>query len=203
MPRIEGSARSRLAEEAARRALSGLGPGPVLDGLRRLTVAGLLAEGPVPRRPQDLSALARAVCAAAGQAARRRPGWLFAAIPPDSLPVAVHRTLLQAMLLSAVRGVLSRPGAHGVLRCETTGAAVRLRFQGGQASGQTLALWRRCAREGGGAVVFGSAPVFTAAAWLPLAAPPPDPAPDCRDLLRDRYSLLYQFLGEWAALPDP
>lgn len=201
MPRTEEPARCRLAEEAARRALSGLEPGPVLNGLRRLTVAGLLAEGPAPRRPQDLAALARAACEAAAQAARRRPGWLFAAVPPECLPVAAHRTLLLAMLLSAVRGVLGCPGARGVLQCEAAGAVVRLRFQGGRAGGQTACLWRRCARECGGAVAFGSAPVFTASAWLPLARTTPGPPQDWQDLLQDRYSLVYQFLGEWCARP--
>lgn len=123
-------------------------------------------------------------------------------VPPDDpLPVAVHRTLLQAALLSALRGVLGCPGARGVLQCEAAGPGVRLRFQGGRPDPDTADLWRRCAREGGGAAAFGGGPVFTAAAWLPLGKAPPPPAPDARDLLRDRYSLVYQFLGEWSADP--
>ena len=107
----EDPARCRLAEEAARRAAAGLEAGPVLTGLRRLTIAGLLADGPAPRRSQDLAGIARAVCGAADQAARRRPGWLYAMVPPDALlPVAVHRTLLQAALLSALRGCWAVPG---------------------------------------------------------------------------------------------
>lgn len=198
----EDPARCRLAEEAARRAAAGLEAGPVLAGLRRLTIAGLLADGPAPRRSQDLAGIARAVCGAADQAARRRPGWLYAMVPPDDpLPVAVHRTLLQAALLSALRGVLGCPGARGVLQCEAAGPGVRLRFQGGRPDPDTADLWRRCAREGSGAAAFGGGPVFTAAAWLPLGKTPPPPAPDARDLLRDRYSLVYQFLGEWSADP--
>ena len=46
----EDPARCRLAEEAARRAATGLEAGPVLAGLRRLTIAGLLTAGPAPRR---------------------------------------------------------------------------------------------------------------------------------------------------------
>ena len=62
----EDPARCRLAEEAARRAAAGLEAGPVLAGLRRLTTAGLLADGPAPRRSQDLAGIARAVCGPAG-----------------------------------------------------------------------------------------------------------------------------------------
>ena len=49
--------------------------------------------------------------------------------------------------------------------------------------------------------VFGTAHVFTAAARLPLCGGVPAAAPEAREALCDRYSLLYQFLGEWAALP--
>ncbi|MFR7452405.1 MAG: hypothetical protein ACLUUL_09875 [Gemmiger sp.] len=162
-----------------------------------MTTAGL-QQPPPPAQP-DLAGIARAVCGAADQAARRRPGWLYAMVPlDDPLPVAVHRTLLQAALLSALRGVLGCPGARGVLQCEAAGPGVRLRFQGGRPDPDTADLWRRCAREGGGARRSAGAGVHRGSL---AAAGRPTATPDARDLLRDRYSLVYQFLGEWSADP--
>ena len=92
-------------------------------------------------------------------------------------------------------------GGQGVLRCAEQDGAVWLCFQGGAPRACTAALWRRLAQECGGTAVFGTGRVFTAAARLPLCGGVPAAAPDAREALCDRYSLLYQFLGEWAALP--
>ena len=197
----EDPVRRRLAETAARRAAAGQDSAPVLAGLRRLNLRLLLAPAPPPRCPQDLAGAAHAVCAAAQAAARRRPGWLYAMLPPNAVwPVRAHGALIQAALLAALRGVLAQ-GGQGVLRCAEQGGAVWLCFQGGAPRACTAALWRRLAQECGGTAVFGTAHVFTAAARLPLCGGVPAAAPEAREALCDRYSLLYQFLGEWAALP--
>ena len=98
--------------------------------------------------------------------------------------------------------MLALPGARGVLRAETRPGGVLLWFQGGAPAPETQALWARLAQEGGGTAVFGAGAVFTAAVRLPgLPGCAPAAAPAAA-LLLDRYSVLYQFLGPWAAAPD-
>lgn len=196
---LENPLRAALAETAARRQSAGLAPGPVWSALRRLTVAELLRPGAAGRT--DLDGVLSAVCEAARAAARRRPGWFYAAW--DEAPcLAVRANLLKAAICAALRGVLARPGARGVLRAETRPGGVLLWFQGGAPAPETQALWARLAQEGGGTAVFGAGAVFTAAVRLPgLPGCAPAAAPAAA-LLLDRYSVLYQFLGPWAAAPD-
>ena len=196
---LENPLRAALAETAARRQSAGLAPGPVWSALRRLTVAELLRPGAAGRT--DLDGVLSAVCEAARAAARRRPGWFYAAW--DEAPcLAVRANLLTAAICAALRGVLALPGARGVLRAETRPGGVLLWFQGGAPAPETQALWARLAQEGGGTAVFGAGAVFTAAVRLPgLPGCAPAAAPAAA-LLLDRYSMLYQFLGPWAAAPD-
>ena len=196
---LENPLRAALAETAARRQSAGLAPGPVWSALRRLTVAELLRPGTAGRT--DLDGVLSAVCEAARAAARRRPGWFYAAW--DEAPcLAVRANLLTAAICAALRGVLALPGARGVLRAETRPGGVLLWFQGGAPAPETQALWARLAQEGGGTAVFGAGAVFTAAVRLPgLPGCAPAAAPAAA-LLLDRYSVLYQFLGPWAAAPD-
>mgnify|MGYP001851796463 FL=1 len=196
---LENPLRAALAETAARRQSAGLAPGPVWSALRRLTVAELLRPGAAGRT--DLDGVLSAVCEAARAAARRRPGWFYAAW--DEAPcLAVRANLLTAAICAALRGVLALPGARGVLRAETRPGGVLLCFQGGAPAPETQALWARLAQEGGGTAVFGAGAVFTAAVRLPgLPGCAPAAAPAAA-LLLDRYSVLYQFLGPWAAAPD-
>ena len=196
---LENPLRAALAETAARRQSAGLAPGPVWSALRRLTVAELLRPGAAGRT--DLDGVLSAVCEAARAAARRRPGWFYAAW--DEAPcLAVRANLLTAAICAALRGVLALPGARGVLRAETRPDGVLLWFQGGAPAPETQALWARLAQEGGGTAVFGAGAVFTAAVRLPsLPGCAPAAAPAAA-LLVDRYSVLYQFLGPWAAAPD-
>ncbi len=196
---LENPLRAALAETAARRQSAGLAPGPVWSALRRLTVAELLRPGSAGRT--DLDGVLSAVCEAARAAARRRPGWFYAAW--DEAPcLAVRANLLTAAICAALRGVLALPGARGVLRAETRPGGVLLWFQGGAPAPETQALWARLAQEGGGTAVFGAGAVFTAAVRLPgLPGCAPAAAPAAA-LLLDRYSVLYQFLGPWAAAPD-
>lgn len=196
---LENPLRAALAETAARRQSAGLAPGPVWSALRRLTVAELLRPGAAGRT--DLDGVLSAVCEAARAAARRRPGWFYAAW--DEAPcLAVRANLLTAAICAALRGVLALPGARGVLRAETRPGGVLLWFQGGASAPETQALWARLAQEGGGTAVFGAGAVFTAAVRLPgLTGCAPAAAPAAA-LLLDRYSVLYQFLGPWAAAPD-
>lgn len=196
---LENPLRAALAETAARRQSAGLAPGPVWSALRRLTVAELLRPGAAGRT--DLDGVLSAVCEAARAAARRRPGWFYAAW--DEAPcLAVRANLLTAAICAALRGVLALPGARGVLRAETRPGGVLLWFQGGAPAPETQALWARLAQEGGGTAVFGAGAVFTAAVRLPgLPGCAPAAAPAAA-LLLDRYSVLYQFLGPWAAVPD-
>ncbi len=196
---LENPLRAALAETAARRQSAGLAPGPVWSALRRLTVAELLRPGAAGRT--DLDGVLSAVCEAARAAARRRPGWFYAAW--DEAPcLAVRANLLTAAICAALRGVLALPGARGVLRAETRPGGVLLWFQGGAPAPETQALWARLAQEGGGTAVFGAGAVFTAAVRLPgLPGCAPAAAPAAA-LLLDRYSVLYQFLGPWAAAPD-
>ena len=196
---LENPLRAALAETAARRQSAGLAPGPVWSALRRLTVAELLRPGAAGRT--DLDGVLSAVCEAARAAARRRPGWFYAAW--DEAPcLAVRANLLTAAICAALRGVLALPGARGVLRAETRPGGVLLWFQGGAPAPETQALWARLGQEGGGTAVFGAGAVFTAAVRLPgLPGCAPAAAPAAA-LLLDRYSVLYQFLGPWAAAPD-
>lgn len=196
---LENPLRAALAETAARRQSAGLAPGPVWSALRRLTVAELLRPGVAGRT--DLDGVLSAVCEAARAAARRRPGWFYAAW--DEAPcLAIRANLLTAAICAALRGVLALPGARGVLRAETRPGGVLLWFQGGAPAPETQALWARLAQEGGGTAVFGAGAVFTAAVRLPgLPGCAPAAAPAAA-LLLDRYSVLYQFLGPWAAAPD-
>lgn len=196
---LENPLRAALAETAARRQSAGLAPGPVWSALRRLTVAELLRPGAAGRT--DLDGVLSAVCEAARAAARRRPGWFYATW--DEAPcLAVRANLLTAAICAALRGVLALPGARGVLRAETRPGGVLLWFQGGAPAPETQALWARLAQEGGGTAVFGAGAVFTAAVRLPgLPGCAPAAAPAAA-LLLDRYSVLYQFLGPWAAAPD-
>ena len=196
---LENPLRAALAETAARRQSAGLAPGPVWSALRRLTVAELLRPGAAGRTDRD--GVLSAVCEAARAAARRRPGWFYAAW--DEAPcLAVRANLLTAAICAALRGVLALPGARGVLRAETRPGGVLLWFQGGAPAPETQALWARLAQEGGGTAVFGAGAVFTAAVRLPgLPGCAPAAAPAAA-LLLDRYSVLYQFLGPWAAAPD-
>ena len=196
---LENPLRAALAETAARRQSAGLAPGPVWSALRRLTVAELLRPGAAGRT--DLDGVLSAVCEAARAAARRRPGWFYAAW--DEAPcLAVRANLLTAAICAALRGVLALPGARGVLRAETRPGGVLLWFQGGAPAPETQALWARLAQEGGGTAVFGAGAVFTAAVRLPgLPGCAPAAAPAAA-LLLDRYSVLYQFFGPWAAAPD-
>lgn len=196
---LENPLRAALAETAARRQSAGLAPGPVWSALRRLTVSELLRPGAAGRT--DLDGVLSAVCEAARAAARRRPGWFYAAW--DEAPcLAVRANLLTAAICAALRGVLALPGARGVLRAETRPGGVLLWFQGGAPAPETQALWARLAQEGGGTAVFGAGAVFTAAVRLPgLPGCAPAAAPAAA-LLLDRYSVLYQFLGPWAAAPD-
>lgn len=197
--------RTRLAEQAAGRALWGLDPQPVLSGLRLLTTAELLCPGPSPRRPADAAALLETLCAAIQSGVRRRAGWLYAMVPPERvLPVGVHGRLLQAAVLCALRGALRTGGSRAVVRCLPQSGSLLLCLQGGAAHltpPDTVPLWKRLAGEGGGAVVFGAGPVFTVCARLPLCSGTPLPAPGPEELLRDRYALPYVYLGEWCALP--
>ena len=214
---LENPLRAALAETAARRQSAGLAPGPVWSALRRLTVAELLRPGggrrpppgagggagggAPPRGPPPGARGRRAVCDPAGAAAGGRPGWFYAAW--DEAPcLAVRANLLTAAICAALRGVLALPGARGVLRAETRPGGVLLWFQGGAPAPETQALWARLAQEGGGTAVFGAGAVFTAAVRLPgLPGCAPAAAPAAA-LLLDRYSVLYQFLGPWAAAPD-
>lgn len=201
----ESEARTWLAEQAARRARAGLDPLPVLGGLRLLTTAELLCPAPPPRRTIDAAGVLEGVCAAVCAGVRRRPGWLYAMIPPgQELPLLVPGRLLQAAVLCALRGALRTGGSRAVVRCLPEKDALLLCMQGGAASltsADTVPLWKRLAAQGGGTAVFGAGPVFTAAARLPLHPGTPAPCPAAEELLRDRYSLPYVYLGDWFARP--
>ena len=201
----ESEARTRLAEQAARRARAGLDPLPVLGGLRLLTTAELLCPAPPPRRTIAAAGVRAGVCAAGCAGVRRRPGGLYAMIPPgQELPLLVPGRLLQAAVLCALRGALRTGGSRAVVRCLPEKDALLLCMQGGAASltsADTVPLWKRLAAQGGGTAVFGAGPVFTAAARLPLHPGTTAPCPAAEDLLRDRYSLPYVYLGDWFARP--
>ena len=71
--------RAALAEEAARRALAGLGPELVLPQLRAQTVQELLAQP--GGAGCELCGTLQTLTGALTQCVRRRPGWLYAMFP--------------------------------------------------------------------------------------------------------------------------
>lgn len=194
--------RAELAEEAARRALAGLDPGPVLERLRRLTVRELLQADAEPVQAADLAGELDAVCTALRGAVRRRPGWLYAALPgQECLPVRVRGELLRAALLDAVRRSLPG-GGPVVVECRPLHGAALLCVRGPTGRGGAVPpLWRRMARQAGGTAVAGSG-AFSAVALLPLAVDLPlKKSPGSAALLEDRYGLLYLFLNGVCAAP--
>lgn len=191
--------RAALAEEAARRALAGLGPGPVLPQLRAQTVQELLAQP--GSAGCELCGVLQTLTEALAQCVRRRPGWLYAVFPPGTTcPVSVRPALMQAAVLEALRPVLAC-GGQAVLEVKPRSRAVLLCLRGGAPAG-VLPLWQALARQSSGAAVFGSGAQFAAAALLPLC-------PGCRiqkspsapELLEDRFSLPYLFLSGYCAEP--
>ncbi len=192
--------RAALAEEAARRALAGLSPGPVLPQLRAQTVQELLAAQP-SGTGCELCSVLQALTGALAQCVRRRPGWLYAVFPPDvPCPVAARPALVQAAMLEALRPILAC-GGQAVLEIKPRPRSVLLCLRGGAPAG-VLPLWQALARQSGGAAVFGSGAQFAAAVLLPLC-------PGCRiqkspstqELLEDRFSLPYLFLSGYCAGP--
>lgn len=192
--------RAMLAAMAARLALAGRGPQAVWAPLARLTAAGLLC--PAVPSAVDLPAELEAVYMAAAAAVRRRPGWLCADVPGIPLPVPARPQLVQAAVLCVLAGAL-RSGSPALLCCTAMPGAALLVLRGGR-KGEVCpapALLRRLAAEGGGTALFLAGEEFTAALRLPLAAGQPKPARPAEDLLADRYSVLYQFLGPFCAGP--
>ena len=191
--------RAALAEEAARRALAGLGPEPVLPQLRAQTVQELLAQP--GGAGCDLCGTLQTLTGALTQCVRRRPGWLYVMFPSGiTCPVPARPALVQAAVLEALRPVLAC-GGQAVLEVKPRSRAVLLCLRGGAPAG-VLPLWQALARQSGGAVVFDSGAQFAAAAFLPLC-------PGCRiqkspstqELLEDRFSLPYLFLSGYCAGP--
>lgn len=83
--------RAALAEEAARRALAGLGPELVLPQLRAQTVQELLAQP--GGAGCELCGTLQTLTGALTQCVRRRPGWLYAMFPSGitcPVPVTVY-----------------------------------------------------------------------------------------------------------------
>lgn len=195
--------RDALSEQAARRALTGRTTAPVLPALRQLTKAELLCAAPPPARSTDAGAVLEALCEALRSCVRRRPGWLYAALPVgETLPVRVRPALLQAAVLDCLRRILCR-GDAAVVECRRQGEGVLLCVRGGCGGGAVPPLWRRMAREGGGTAVSSAGPGFAAAAWLPCRPGlPMQKAPGSESLLGDRFSLPYVFLSEFCAGPD-
>lgn len=189
--------RAALAEEAARRALAGLGPELVLPQLRAQTVQELLAQP--GGAGCELCGTLQTLTGALTQCVRRRPGWLYAMFPSGiTCPVPARPALVQAAVLEALRPVLAC-GGQAVLEVKPRSRAVLLCLRGGAPAG-VLPLWQALARQSGGAVVFDSGAQFAAAAFLPLC-------PGCRiqkspstqELLEDRFSLPYLFLSGYCA----
>ena len=194
MPGFDDPRRLRLAGMAAAGA-------DVRPQLRLLMLAEALAAPPT-RRALDLNAETAALCTAASEAVRRRPGWLYVVPSPALLPVALPRSLWQAAVLCVLRGV--QPAGRTVVMLQAgAGAAVAV-FRAAHAAGipsDTLPLLRRAAALTGGICVTAGfpvdgrsanappAPYFAAALRLPLAtrAPLQEP-PTAEDLLYDRYS---------------
>ena len=175
--------RAALAEEAARRALAGLGPELVLPQLRAQTVQELLAQP--GGAGCELCGTLQTLTGALTQCVRRRPGWLYVMFPSGiTCPVPARPALVQAAVLEALRPVLAC-GGQAVLEVKPRSRAVLL-----------------CLRGGAPAGVFDSGAQFAAAAFLPLC-------PGCRiqkspstqELLEDRFSLPYLFLSGYCAGP--
>ena len=93
--------RAALAEEAARRALAGLGPELVLpELLAQPGGAGC-----------ELCGTLQTLTGALTQCVRRRPGWLYAMFPSGiTCPVPARPALVQAAVLEALRPVLACVG---------------------------------------------------------------------------------------------
>ena len=195
-----GERRAMLAAMAARLAVAGQGQQAVWAPLARLTAAELLC--PAVPGSVDMPAELEAVYTAAAQAVRRRPGWLCADVPGLSLPVLARPRLVQAAVLCVLAGAL-HSGSSALLRCTAVPGAALLVLRGGRKDsvGPAPALLRRLAAEGGGTVIFTAGEDFAAALRLPLAGGQPKPARTAADLLADRYSVLYQFLGPFCAGP--
>ena len=86
--------RAALAEEAARRALAGLGPELVLPQLRAQTVQELLAQP--GGAGCELCGTLQTLTGALTQCVRRRPGWLYAMFPSGiTCPVPARPALVQ------------------------------------------------------------------------------------------------------------
>ena len=101
--------RAALAEEAARRALAGLGPELVLPQLRAQTVQELLAQP--GGAGCELCGTLQTLTGALTQCVRRRPGWLYAMFPSGiTCPVPARPALVQAAVLEALRPVLACGG---------------------------------------------------------------------------------------------
>jgi len=101
--------RAALAEEAARRALAGFGPEPVLPQLRAQTVQELLAQP--GGAGCELCGTLQTLTGALTQCVRRRPGWLYVMFPSGiTCPVPARPALVQAAVLEALRPVLACGG---------------------------------------------------------------------------------------------
>lgn len=170
----------------------------VLPQLRLLMLAEALS-APSARHALDLNAETAALCTAAGDAVRRRPGWLYTAFSPAPLPVLLPRSVWQAAVLCLLRGV--QPSGRAVVMLQAgTDAAVAV-FHADQAAnmpGDTLPLLRRTAALTGGVCVV-SAPscpsCFAAALRLPLAhSTPLREPPAVNELLYSRYNPLLTLL---------
>ena len=126
--------RAALAEEAARRALAGLGPELVLPQLRAQTVQELLAQP--GGAGCELCGTLQTLTGALTQCVRRRPGWLYVMFPSGiTCPVPAHPALVQAAVLEALRPVLAC-GGQAVLEVKPRSRAVLLCLRGGVPPGQ-------------------------------------------------------------------
>ena len=190
--------RAALAEQAAAR-----GAGPVLAGLRQVTTGELLCPAAPVRHAADLNAELDALCASLRECVRRRPGWLYFAPAAGALPVAARPRLIQAAVCCFAAGALRLPEGRAVIRCEQRGGAAELTLQGGAGGCDAPALLRALAGQAGGCAVIASGAPFAAALRLPLAADLPlRPAAQAADLLADKFSLPYLYLGGYAARPS-
>lgn len=169
----------------------------VTSRLRLLMLAETLSAPPA-RRTLDLNAETAALCNAAVEAVRRRPGWLYLVPAPAPLPVLLPRRVWQAVVLCLLRGV--QPAGRAVLTLQAGSNAAVAVFRAVQATrlpDDTLPLLRRAATLTGGVCVTLDAKdtTFAAALRLPLTrcAPPCAPAV-AGDLLDDRCSILYALL---------
>ena len=125
--------RAALAEEAARRALAGLGPELVLPQLRAQTVQELLAQP--GGAGCELCGTLQTLTGALTQCVRRRPGWLYAMFPSGiTCPVPARPALVQAAVLEALRPVLAC-GGQAVLEVKPRSRAALLCLRGGAPAG--------------------------------------------------------------------